>query len=277
MASAFELTRNMTIGQYIPTDSAVHRFDPRFKLVAFGVLVLAIAFCNTYVGNLFALAFCLALFPLIRIPVGYGVSGIKPAVPFIIIIALLQFFFSGSIAPGGTLHFEYGVIRITGDSIRLVIVSAMRFVEVIFLSSVLTFSTSTTDLTRGMECLLSPLEKVKFPVHAFALVLTIAIRFVPTFAMEMEKLMKAQASRGAEFGSGEWWRIIRRTKDMFPLIIPLFNLALTRAEDLILAMESRGYVPGEERSVYTRYRSKGADWGLLGISLALAAVILWLP
>ncbi|WP_231705740.1 energy-coupling factor transporter transmembrane component T family protein, partial [Effusibacillus lacus] len=234
MSSAFELTRNITIGQYLPTGSAVHFMDPRFKLAAFTILILAIAICETYLGNLLALLFCLTLFRLARIPLSYGISGVKPAVPFIIILAVLQLLFYGEVAAGGSVYFEYGFVRITSDSIRLVVVSAMRFVEVIFLSSVLTLSTSTTELTHGIERLLGPLQKVRFPVHAFALIITIAIRFVPTFAMEMEKMMKAQASRGAEFGTGEWWRIVKRTKDMFPLIIPLFNVALSRAEDLIL-------------------------------------------
>ncbi|TGV29914.1 energy-coupling factor transporter transmembrane protein EcfT, partial [Mesorhizobium sp. M00.F.Ca.ET.186.01.1.1] len=155
--------------------------------------------------------------------------------------------------------------------------SAMRFVEVIFLSSVLTLSTSTTELTHGMERLLGPLEKVKFPVHAFALIITIAIRFVPTFAMEMEKMMKAQASRGADFGTGEWWRIVQRTKDMFPIIIPLFNVALSRAEDLILAMEARCYMPGASRTRYTQYKAKGIDYAALVASVVISVVMLGIP
>ncbi|MGE5704663.1 MAG: energy-coupling factor transporter transmembrane component T family protein, partial [Clostridia bacterium] len=175
------------------------------------------------------------------------------------------------------VFFEYGIIKISDTSIRLVVVSMLRFVEVIFLSSVLTLSTSTTELTHGMERLLGPLEKIKFPVHAFSLVITIAIRFVPTFAMEMEKMMKAQASRGADFGTGEWWQIVKRTKDMFPIIIPLFNVALARAEDLVLAMEARCYVPGESRTRYVHYQATGVDVIVLLASIVIAAVLLWFP
>lgn len=277
MSAEFELTRNITIGQYLPTASVVHRLDPRFKLGAFAIMIVAIAICNTYVGNLFALAICLWLFHVSKIPLHYGISGIKPAVPFIVILAIMQLLFYGEIASGGTIYFQYGFITISSESIRLVIVSAMRFVEVIFLSSVLTLSTSTTELTHGMERLLGPLEKVKFPVHAFALIITIAIRFVPTFAMEMEKMMKAQASRGADFGTGEWWRIVQRTKDMFPIIIPLFNVALSRAEDLILAMEARCYTPGAARTRYTQYKAKGGDYAALLASVVISAIMLGIP
>jgi len=277
MSAEFELSRNITIGQYLPTNSVVHRLDPRFKLAAFVIMILAIAICGTYVGNLFAVAICIAMFGVSKIPLHYGLSGVKPAIPFIIILATLQLLFYGEIARGGTIYFQYSFITISSESVRLVLVSAMRFVEVIFLSSVLTLSTSTTELTHGMERLLGPLQKIKFPVHAFALIITIAIRFVPTFAMEMEKMMKAQASRGADFGTGEWWRIIRRTKDMFPIIIPLFNVALARAEDLILAMEARCYMPGASRTQYTHYKATSKDYAALIISILISVIMLYIP
>ncbi|MGO0061371.1 energy-coupling factor transporter transmembrane component T family protein [Brevibacillus fluminis] len=277
MSAEFELTRNITIGQYIPTGSFIHRLDPRFKLAAFTILIIAIAICETYVGNLLALAFCAYLFYASKIPISYGLSGLKPAVPFIIILAIMQLLFMGEAVTANKIFFQYGIIKISDTSIRLVIVSTMRFVEVIFLSSVLTLSTSTTEITHGMERLLGPLEKIKFPVHAFSLVITIAIRFVPTFAMEMEKLMKAQASRGADFGTGQWWQIVKRTKDTFPIIIPLFNVALARAEDLVLAMEARCYVPGENRTKYVRYKANATDVLVLLASMVIAAVLLWYP
>jgi energy-coupling factor transport system permease protein len=277
MASEFELSRNITIGQYVPTGSFIHRLDPRIKLLVFTILVLAIALNTSYVGNAFGLLLSIYLFWASKIPVSYGLSGIKPAIPFIIILAVLQLIFQGNVFSGGTVFFEYGFILITSESIRLVIVSAVRFVEIILLSSVLTLSTSTTELTHAIQSLLSPLKKVKFPVHEFSLIITIAIRFVPTFAIEMEKMMKAQASRGADFGSGEWWRIIQRTKDMLPIIIPLFNIALSRAEDLILAMESRCYTPGNDRSAYSVYKAIGRDYIVLIIGLLLSLLLLFYP
>jgi energy-coupling factor transport system permease protein len=277
MASEFELSRNITIGQYVPTGSFIHRLDPRIKLLVFTILVLAIALNTSYVGNAFGLLLSFYLFWASKIPVSYGLSGIKPAIPFIIILAVLQLIFQGNVFSGGTVFFEYGFILITSESIRLVIVSAVRFVEIILLSSVLTLSTSTTELTHAIQSLLSPLKKIKFPVHELSLIITIAIRFVPTFAIEMEKMMKAQASRGADFGSGEWWRIIQRTKDMLPIIIPLFNIALSRAEDLILAMESRCYTPGNERSAYSVYKALVRDYIVLIIGLLLSLLLLFYP
>ena len=274
MASEFDLSRNITIGQYVPTGSYIHRLDPRIKLFVFTILVIAIALNTSYLGNAVGLLLSIYLFQASKIPISYGLSGVKPAIPFIIILAVLQLLFQGRIFSGGTVFFESGFIMITSESIRLVIVSAVRFVEIIFLSSVLTLSTSTTELTHAIQDLLGPLRKIKFPVHEISLIVTIAIRFVPTFAIEMEKMMKAQASRGADFGSGSWWRIIQRTKDMLPIIIPLFNIALSRAEDLILAMESRCYTPGNERSAYSVYKAQGIDYIVLIIGLFFSIMLL---
>jgi len=277
VASEFELSRNITIGQYVPTGSFIHKLDPRTKVLAFTVIVLAIALNTSYLGNLVGLLFTLFLFYASKIPFSYGVSGIKPAIPFILILAILQLLFQGSVFSGGQVFYEYGFVIITEESIRLVIVSAVRFIEIIFISSVLTLATSTTELTHAIQSILSPLKKVKFPVHEFSLIITIAIRFVPTFAIEMEKMMKAQASRGAEFGSGGWWRIIKRTKEMFPIIIPLFNVAMSRAEDLILAMEARCYIPGGERSSYTSYQILLKDYAILAFSIVFALFLFTFP
>ncbi|WP_144462361.1 energy-coupling factor transporter transmembrane component T family protein [Siminovitchia fortis] len=277
MSSEFDISRNITIGQYVPTGSFIHRLDPRIKLLAFVFLVLAIALNTSYIGNAIGLILSLYLFRVSKIPIKYGLSGVKPAIPFIIILAVLQLLFQGQIFSGGTVYFKFGFILITSESIRLVVVSAVRFIEIIFLSSVLTLSTSTTELTHSIQSLLSPLKKIKFPVHEISLITTISIRFVPTFAIEMEKMMKAQASRGAEFGSGGWWRIIQRTKEMFPIIVPLFNIALSRAEDLILAMESRCYSPGGERTTFSVYRAMAKDYLVLAIGLLFAFLLLFYP
>jgi energy-coupling factor transport system permease protein len=277
MSSEFELSRNITIGQYVPTGSYIHRLDPRVKLFSFIILVLAIALNTSYLGNAIGLLLSVYLFWASKIPISYGLSGVKPAIPFIIILAILQLLFQGSIFPNGKVFVDYGFILITSESIRLVVVSAVRFVEIILLSSVLTLSTSTTELTHSIQSLLSPLNKINFPVHELSLIMTISIRFVPTFAMEMEKMMKAQASRGADFGSGSWWRIIQRTKDMFPIIIPLFNIALARAEDLILAMESRCYTPGDDRSTFAVYKAVPKDYLVLLIGILLSVLLLFYP
>lgn len=277
MSSEFEISRSITIGQYVPTGSVIHRLDPRIKVLAFVVLVLAIAFNTSYIGNAIGLALSLYLFWASKIPISYGLSGVKPAIPFIIILAILQLLFQGQLFSHGKVYVDWGFILITSESIRLVVVSAVRFVEIIFLSSVLTLSTSITELTHSIQSLLSPLKKIKFPVHEISLITTISIRFVPTFAIEMEKMMKAQASRGADFGTGGWWRIIQRTKETFPIIIPLFNIALARAEDLILAMESRCYTPGGDRSSYSVYKAVTKDYFALMVGLLFAILLFFYP
>lgn len=277
MASEFELSRNITIGQYVPTGSVIHRLDPRIKLFVFIILVLAIALNTSYLGNAIGLILSVYLFWTSKIPISYGLSGVKPAIPFIIILAVLQLLFQGQLFSDGKVYVDYSFILITSDSIRLVVVSAVRFVEIIFLSSVLTLSTSTTELTHAIQSLLSPLKKINFPVYEISLITTISIRFVPTFAIEMEKMMKAQASRGADFGSGSWWRIIQRTKDMFPIIIPLFNIALSRAEDLILAMESRCYTPGDDRSNFTVYKALPRDYFALLFGIVFSVLLFFYP
>ncbi|WP_251551195.1 energy-coupling factor transporter transmembrane component T family protein [Neobacillus muris] len=277
MSSEFEISKRITIGQYVPTGSFIHRLDPRVKVFAFTILVLAIALNTSYIGNAIGLVLSLYLFLVSKIPIRYGLSGIIPAIPFIVILAILQLLFQGQLFSHGKVYVDYGFILITSESIRLVVVSAVRFVEIIFLSSVLTLATSTTELTHSIQSLLSPLKKIKFPVHEISLITTIAIRFVPTFAIEMEKMMKAQASRGADFGTGGWWRIVQRTKETFPIIIPLFNIALSRAEDLILAMESRCYTPGGERSSYTTYRIEARDYLALVAGLLFAILLFVYP
>ncbi len=278
MSGEFELTRNITIGQYVPTGSVIHKLDPRFKLLLFVILILAVSFCDSYYGNIFALIVSLAMFWISRIPLSYGMSGIKPALPFMIALAILQLLFYGNnFGDAGTIYFHWGIVEMTSGSVQLVVVSTMRFVEIIFLTSVLTLSTSTTELAHGMEQVLSPLKVLKIPVHAFALIMTIAVRFVPTFAMEMEKMMKAQASRGAEFGTGGWWRIVQRTRDMFPIIVPLFSVALNRAEDLVLAMEARCYTPTDERTSYKKYHATLKDFLALLISLIVSAALVFIP
>ncbi|RYM05032.1 energy-coupling factor transporter transmembrane protein EcfT [Sporolactobacillus sp. THM7-7] len=274
----FEWSRKITIGHYIPIDSIIHRLDSSCKLLGFTVLIVAIAFCNSYFGNVLFFTFALFLFVLSRLPIRYGLSGIKPAIPFMVILAVLQLlFYGGGVTASGTVYIHYSFLLITSDSVRLVVVSAMRFVEIILVSSVLTLSTPETELMHGMERLLKPLKYIRFPVHQFSLIIMIAVRFVPTFAMEMEKLMKAQASRGAAFGTGRWWQIIRRTKDMFPLMIPLFRSAMARADDLVLAMECRCFVPGQSRTTYRRGKARSRDFSFLLIIIGFSLFALFYP
>ncbi len=278
MSEEFELLRNITIGQYLPLDSVIHRLDPRFKLTAFILLIGAVTFTATYTGNLVLLAVVMALLVISRIPTGYALSGLKPAMPIIIILALLQLMFytgsfAGVIGDCRTL-WAWWFVNVTTCSLKLVIVSSLRFVELIILTSLLTFSTTITELTHGTESMLRPFQRLGVPAHELALIFTIALRFVPTLAQEMERIMKAQASRGANLGGGSRLQFIQRTRRMLPLLVPLFLDALRRAEELILAMEARCYVGGKGRTRLVQLKSCPADYIALAITLAFVALML---
>lgn len=257
----FEFLRNITIGQYLPADSFLHRMDPRAKLVAFIFLVAGITFTVSYTGNVIWVLAVLGLLWLSRIPVGYGLRGLKPAAPFIAILFVLQILFYGeSFARGSRVLYQLGPLPITDQAVQLAVVSTLRFVELFILISILTFSTTTTALTHGTERLGAPFRRFGWPAHEVALILTIALRFVPTIAETAERIMKAQASRGADFGSRGRLRFVQTTRNMLPLLVPLFLDSLRRAEDLILAMEARGYVSGAGRTKFVMLHSRPADW-----------------
>ncbi len=273
----FDFLRSVTIGQYLPVGSAIHRLDPRAKLLAFLALIAAITFTGTYLGNLVLLLAVLLLLVLARVPLAYGLSGLKPALPFILVLALLQLIFSPVAAVSSPQLFALGPLTVTVESVRLVIVGIFRFVELYLLVSLLTLTTTTTEIAHGQESLLSPLARIGLPVHEFSLMMTIALRFVPLLADEAERLTRAQWSRGANFATGSRWRFIEQTRRMIPLLVPLFIAALQRAEELIVAMEARGYLGGRGRTRLVELHAAARDFAAVGLALAFAVVVLLLP
>ena len=269
----FELLRNVTIGQYIPTGSAVHRLDPRAKILAAGFLVLAVSFNRSILANAIFLALVLAITAMARIPLGYMLRGLIMALPVLAFIFVMQSLFLGWSEPAGAVYFEWGWIRLTRYSMHLMALSMLRIVAFIFLTSLVTMTSTTTELTHGVELLLAPLQRFGVPAHELALILTIALRFVPTLAEEVERIMKAQASRGGEFGVQRIWRPDRLAKAYLPLIVPLFLSAFRRAEDLVLAMEARCYVSGAGRTRYVALRAKPIDYT---VAVAAFMFMLWM-
>jgi energy-coupling factor transport system permease protein len=280
-----ELLRYVTIGQYLPTGSPIHRLDPRVKLLGFGALVLAVAFNGSYLGNLVMLATILGLVALARVPLAYTLQGIRPALPIILVLAALQILLpppAFSAAPGCAVlvswrcpgFAEGPFLQVTDCTLRLVVVSALRFGELIILTSLLTLCTPITDLSRGIERLLAPLARLRFPAHEMALVLTIALRFVPVLAQEMERIVRAQVSRGADFGGRSRLRFIRQTRQLLPLLVPLFLISLRRAEELAMAMDVRCYTGGTGRTHLVRLRARPSDFVALGLTIAFAVLIL---
>lgn len=278
----FELLRNITIGQYLALGSFIHRMDPRLKLLSFACLVAAVTFSGTLTANAVLLIVTFALIPVSKIGVRYALSGLKPAIPIVLLLAAMQILFytpgfAGQNLGTCTVYFQLWIVVPNSCGVELAIVSAARFVELLILTSLLTFSTTITELTLGTEALLSPLQRFRFPAHELALTMTIALRFVPTFAEELERIMKAQVSRGADLGQQGAFRFIQQTKSLIPLVVPLFLSGLRRAEELILAMEARCYVGGRGRTHFVQFKSRPSDFAALAVSVAFAAVMLIYP
>ncbi len=272
----FELLRNVTIGQYIPTGSVIHRLDPRTKIVAVTLLTLAISFNRSLIANLLFVVVVLGITLLSRIQVGYILRGFLLGLPALVVVFIMQFLFQGWVEPAGQVYFEWGWLRVTRYSLQLIGISLIRITSFIFLTSLITMTSTTTELTHGVERLLAPFRRFGLPSHELALILTIALRFVPTLAEEVERIIKAQLSRGADIG-GRFWRPDKTARALLPLIVPLFLGAFRRAEELVLAMEARGYVSGDGRTNYIELHARLIDYVVLVVVLLLAALLIWSP
>ncbi len=254
----------------------MHRLDPRAKILIFVLLVAAVTFANSYAATLLLLAVLLSIVYLSGVPIRYALQGVRPALPWIALFATLQLlFFKGRYGPQACSPiWSWGYVDITTCSVRLIVLMVFRLLELMTVISLLTLTTSTTELTHGLEKLLNPLKRLRFPAHELAMVCTIALRFVPTLAEELEKIMKAQASRGADFGEQGRLGFVKRTRNLIPLIVPLFLSALRRAEDLSLAMEARGYMGGSGRTSFIQLKSEPRDYAALAIALSFCAFML---
>jgi len=273
----FELLRNVTVGQYIPTESVVHRLDPRAKLLATLLLSAAIMSAQPILACLFMLAVMLGIAALARIPLGYLLSGLKPVIGFLFFVSIFQLLFNTRPDANPRVLFEWQFIRITQFGIQIVITNVIRVACFIFLVSLLTMTTKTTQLAHAIEMLLHPFRRFGVPAHELALIVTIALRFVPTLAEELETVMKAQASRGGEFGTSRWTRPDKMARARLPLIVPLFVSAFRRAEDLVLAMEARGYVGGAGRTSFVQYRATPLDFAVVVAAGVLAVALPRIP
>jgi energy-coupling factor transport system permease protein len=268
--SEFSAFGHITIGQYLPLASFVHRLDPRVKIVIFALLVAVVAFANSYVASVILLTALLGMVYVSRTPLHYALQGLRPALPWIAVFATLQLlFYRGQYGSEVcSIVWSGGFVTVTTCSLRLIGLMVLRLLEFMILISLLTLTTSTAQLTHGLEKLLRPLERFRFPAHELALVFAISLRFAPTLAAELERIMKAQASRGADFGEQGRLRFVQRTRNLLPLMVPLFLSALRRAEDLTLAMEARGYTGGRGRTSFIQLRAVPRDY----LALALVAV-----
>src|SRR5712692_3490767 len=277
----FELLRNVTIGQYIPTNSVVHRLDPRAKILAAICLILSLSFTRSFIATVLLFLLILLIARVSRISIQYTLRGIILGLPILILIFVLQFLFQGWVEPSGQVYFEWGWIRVTRYSTQLIGVGLFRIGSFIILTSLITMTSTVTQLTHGVESLLKPFRRFGVPSHEIALINMIALRFVPTLAEEMETVMKAQASRCGEFGTRRFWRPDKAAQAYLPLIVPLFIGALRRAEDLVMAMEARCYMGGDQRTKFIVLQSSRRDWlvalAFVALFVLVIYVIQWPP
>lgn len=233
----------LILGRYIAGDSLIHRLDPRAKLVLSFYFVGIIFMANNWQSFSMLLIFTLGCILASKISLSFFLKGVRPLIWLIIFTVALQMLFSS----GGQMYWHWGIFKISEFGVTNGLYIFCRFILIIFMSTLLTLSTAPLQLADAIESLLKPLKAIKFPVYEIALMLSIALRFVPTLMDETAKIMNAQRARGVNFGQGS---LIKQMQSIIPLLIPLFVSSFNRAEDLAIAMESRGYQGGEGRTKY---------------------------
>lgn len=261
------MIRDITIGQYYPADSVLHRLDPRVKFVSTLIYIISLFVFSSWIGYGVAAVFLVILIGLSKVPVKFMVKGLKP----IVVLLCITMFFNLIFTPGEEL-FSFWIITVTKEGVRLAAKMGIRLIFLIIGASLMTLTTTPNQLTDGLERLMRPLNKIHVPVHDIAMMMSIALRFIPILLEETDKIMKAQTARGADFEGGG---LIKKVKNMVPLLVPLFISAFRRANDLAMAMEARCYHGGDGRTQMKPLTYKTRDYlaylivfGYLGISVA---------
>lgn len=245
------MIRDITIGQYYPSNSILHKLDPRVKLVGTILYIVLLFFIQNYYGYIFAAVFLGLIITLSKVPVKFILRGLKAVLFLLLFMVAFNLFFT----PGNEA-FSFGFIRVTWEGIESAILMGLRLIFLLLGSSIMTFTTTPNQLTDGLEKLMGPLKKIKVPVHEISMMMSIALRFIPILMEETDKIMKAQMARGADFESGG---LIKRAKSLIPLLVPLFVSAFRRANDLAMAMEARCYRGGEGRTKMKPLKYAGKD------------------
>ena len=262
------MLRDITIGQHFPGNSLVHRFDPRMKIVLTIVYIILLFAASNPLGLALSLLFLVGMYGVAKIPFKLIVKSLKPILPIVVFTAVLNLFFMGG---EGEPLVAFWVFRIYKEGVAYAIFMAVRIVALIAGTSLLTNTTSPIVLTDAIERVLSPLGRLHLPVHELAMMMTIALRFIPTLIEETDKIMNAQKARGAMLDSGS---LSDRVKAMVPILIPLFISAFRRADELAMAMECRCYRGGEGRTRLKVLKCSGRYWLCLAVCLAAFALIL---
>lgn len=246
------MLRDITIGQYYNTKSVLHALDPRTKIIALLVMMVLVFVANSPVEYLVMTLVTVLLVIASHVPAPFILRGMNPVWLLVAFTGVINLFVVG----GENTLFEFYALKVTVESLELTISMMVRVLLLVVMSTLLTLTTSPMVLTTGIEKLLKPLEKIKFPAHEVAMMMSIALRFIPTLTDEADKIMKAQAARGNDFEGGG---LIKKVKGMMPLFIPLFVSAFRRADELAMAMESRCYNGGKNRTSFKRLKYKKSD------------------
>ena len=262
------MIRDITIGQYYPADSVLHKLDPRVKLFATVIYVIALFSFKGIVGLALVSAFLYAVIQISKVPFKFMAKGLKAIVVLILITSVFNLLGTS----GDVVFWKWGSLQITDKGIINSIVMTIRLIYLILGTSLMTLTTTPNQLTNGLETALSPLNKINVPVHSIAMMMSIALRFIPILIEETDKIMKAQMARGADFEHGN---LIQKAKAMVPLLVPLFVSAFRRAEDLAMAMEARCYNGGEGRTKMKplKYEQRDRNAYLLVILFLLLVIV----
>jgi energy-coupling factor transport system permease protein len=259
------MLRDITLGQYYPADSILHKLDPRTKFLGTMFFIVSVFIFHTIPGYAVATLFLAGTIILSKVPVKFIFKGLKA----IFVLLLFTMIFNMILTPGEVL-WSFGILKITKEGLNLAVRMAIRLIYLVIGSSIMTLTTTPNQLTDGLERLLRPLNKIHVPVHEIAMMMSIALRFIPILLEETDKIMKAQIARGADFESGN---IIQKVKNMIPLLVPLFISAFRRANDLAMAMEARCYHGGDQRTQMKPLKYESRDikaYVILVIYLAIA-------
>lgn len=235
------MIRDITIGQYYPAESPIHRLDARVKIVVTFLFIISLFVVNTFIGYVCVTAILGAVIKVSKVPLKFMLKGLKSIVIIILFTAVINLF----LTQGEQVIWEFGFLHLTWEGIYMAVKMCVRLVLLIVGSSVLTLTTTPIQLTDGIEYLLRPLKRIGVPAHEIAMMMTIALRFIPTLLDETDKIIKAQQARGADFDTGN---LMQKAKSMIPILVPLFISAFRRAEELAMAMEARCYHGDEHRT-----------------------------
>ena len=259
------MLRDITLGQYYPGKSWVHRLDPRIKIIATLLFIIELFIVDNFIGFVIAGGMLAVVIAVSKVPVGYIMRGLKPIILILVFTFALNMFMVD-----GTILWQWKFLKITEEGLRLAVFMAIRLILLLMGSSLLTLCTRPLALTDGIERLLSPFSRIGLPAHDIAMMMTIALRFIPTLLEEADKIIKAQQARGADFESGN---LMHRVKSLIPVLVPLFVSALRIAMDLAMAMEARCYRGGENRTRMHEMKFKKRDYAAAAMMVIFAAVI----